>query len=251
MDFVVRRATFPEWKIPPRHIRNIELVLILRGIGKISVDNEEYTVGAGDLFCFQPSIKHSLWVEQEPYMEFYGLHFELPPGIPSIPFPPRMRLDAPQKITSLFRNLYEIHTQKEYLYEWKQQIILQQILCEIFQFLHPEDKPIASVRIKKALEYIHNNPNRPPSMEELLKQAGIHKTLFIASFRQVTGTTPKQYILDHLLGYAQALLLETNLPIATLAERSGFSDPFYFSRCFRKHFRLSPKQYREKYQNQK
>lgn len=51
---MVRRATFPEWKIPLRYITNMELVLILRGIGKISVEDEEVTVEGGDLLCFLP-----------------------------------------------------------------------------------------------------------------------------------------------------------------------------------------------------
>ena len=247
MDFMVHRATFPEYRIRPRYIANVELVLILRGTGKVTVEDKEYTVEAGDFFCFQPSVLHSLWVEEEPYMEFYGLHFWLPDAAEELPFPTYMHLDAPQRLIPLFRSLYEIHMQKDFLYEWKQQLLLQQILCEIFRILHTDDKPIVSLRIRKVLEYIQNNLHRPLTMEELLQQAGIHKTLFISSFRQVVGTTPKQYILLQRLEYAQMLLLETDLPIATLAERSGFADPLYFSRCFQKKFQLSPKQYREQH----
>lgn len=175
------------------------------------------------------------------------MHFYLPPEAPELPFSTRMHLDAPQKLNTLFRSLDEVYRQKEYLHQWQQHLLLQQILCEIFQTLHTKDTPINLVRIRKVLAYIHENLSSPLSMEDLLQQAGVRKSLFLTSFREVTGTTPRQYILAQRLEYAQALLLETDLPIAVLAEKSGFSDPFHFSRCFRKKFQFSPQQYRAKH----
>lgn len=82
-------------------------------------------------------------------------------------------------------------------------------------------------------------------MENLLGQAGVQKTVFLQSFRRQTGTTPRQYILQLRLEYARDLMMETELPIGEIAERAGFSDPFYFSRCFRKHFGIVPSVYRQ------
>ena len=94
---------------------------------------------------------------------------------------------------------------------------------------------------KKVLEHIHEDPARPFTLEELTARSGVKKTLFLQSFRRVTGTTPKQYILGLRLEYARDLLLETDVPVAQVAERCGFSDSFYFSRCFKRYFGYSPK----------
>ena len=113
--------------------------------------------------------------------------------------------------------------------------------------MHGENAPAELIRIKKVLEHIHEDPARPFTLEELTARSGVKKTLFLQSFRRVTGTTPKQYILGLRLEYARDLLLETDVPVAQVAERCGFSDSFYFSRCFKNHFSTSPRQYRKEH----
>jgi len=54
-----------------------------------------------------------------------------------------------------------------------------------------------------------------------------------------------QYIIRKRLEFARELLQETDLPVAEIAERSGFCDPFYFSRCFSRHYGRSPRKFRE------
>ena len=43
---------------------------------------------------------------------------------------------------------------------------------------------------------------------------------------------------------AQALLIQTDEPVETIAERAGFESPKYFSRIFRAKMGISPKSYR-------
>ena len=75
--------------------------------------------------------------------------------------------------------------------------------------------------------------------------AGIKKTLFLQEFRSVTGTTPNQYVTDQRLEYARELLMETDASVMQIARQCGFEDVFYFSRCFKKRFHLSPREYRK------
>lgn len=103
-------------------------------------------------------------------MVFYGLHFSLPPEADPLPFPNVIEPEAPQRLEPLFKNLYEAYRQKGYLYEWRQTIFLQQILCEVFTILHTKQEPISTARIRKALAYIHENPCSPLALEDLLKR---------------------------------------------------------------------------------
>jgi AraC-like DNA-binding protein len=67
-------------------------------------------------------------------------------------------------------------------------------------------------------------------------------------FREQCGMTPVQYLRQTRLRHAAAVL-ETTSPSITVAEiayGSGFSDPLYFSKCFRRTYSLSPQAYREK-----
>lgn len=247
LDYLVRRATFCGWQIAPRRISNYELVYVFRGQGEICLADRRLTVHEGDLVCFCPGVLHSLSVAQEPCMEFYGVHFTLPSGVNQLPLPEIAKIEPPGRLEPLFKLLLEIYQQKSYLYQWRQNLLLEQILCEIFSALHGESSPVELVRIKKVLEYIHADPAHPFTLEELTARSGVKKTLFLQSFRRVTGTSPKQYILRLRLEYARDLLLETDTPVAQIAGRCGFADAFYFSRCFKRHFSVSPQQYRKQY----
>ena len=57
-------------------------------------------------------------------------------------------------------------------------------------------------------------------------------------------TTPIKYINSLRLEKAQALLSESNVPISDIAYATGFEDPFYFSRMFKKQYGISPARYR-------
>ena len=247
LDYLVRRATFCGWQIAPRRISNYELVYVLRGQGDICLGSRQFTVRTGDLVCFCPGVLHSLSVARQPCMEFYGVHFTLTSGVDRLPLPEVAKIEPPGRLEPLFKSLFEIYKQKTYLYQWRQNLLLEQILCEILSALHGENAPAELIRIKKVLEHIHEDPARPFTLEDLTARSGVKKTLFLQSFRRMTGTTPKQYILGLRLEYARDLLLETDVPVAQVAERCGFSDSFYFSRCFKNHFSTSPRQYRKEH----
>ena len=247
LDYLVRRATFCGWQIAPRRISNYELVYVLRGQGDICLGSRQFTVRTGDLVCFCPGVLHSLSVARQPCIELYGVHFTLPSGVDRLPLPEVAKIEAPGSLEPLFKSLFEIYKQKTYLYQWRQNLLLEQILCEILSALHGENAPAELIRIKKVLEHIHEDPARPFTLEDLTARSGVKKTLFLQSFRRMTGTTPKQYILGLRLEYARDLLLETDVPVAQVAERCGFSDSFYFSRCFKNHFSTSPRPYRKEH----
>lgn len=201
----------------------------------------------GILCAFVPAYCTVFPLARQPCMEFYGVHFTLPSDVDRLPLPEVAKIEPPGRLEPLFKSLFEIYKQKTYLYQWRQNLLLEQILCEILSALHGENAPAELIRIKKVLEHIHEDPARPFTLEELTARSGVKKTLFLQSFRRVTGTTPKQYILGLRLEYARDLLLETDVPVAQVAERCGFSDSFYFSRCFKNHFSTSPRQYRKEH----
>lgn len=241
----VRRATWQGWMLPERTIRSYELVLLLRGQGKITIRGEEMNVQAGDLILFSPGVRHSLWVEDEPYMEFIGLHFWLPPGAEMLPLPELMHLEKGNRLEPLFKETVETYVRKTYLYKWRQNVLTEQILCELSILLKQRNAPVDVQRIQRTLDFIHTAPYQNHTLDELSAQAGIKKTQFLQAFRNVTGTTPKQYMLTLRLEHARDLLLETDWPIGQIAEKTGFEDAFYFSRCFRQRFSCSPRVFRQ------
>lgn len=242
---MIRRSTFDGWKIAPRYINEYEIVYIASGYGDITIEEKHIQVSAGDMIFFRPGVKHSLWITRKPYMVLYGVHFTCESDEITDDIPEHVHLEDHHFADILFKRLNDEYLQNNYLRRWKLNIILQQIICEHLTRLHTNTEPISVMRIRKILEYIHEDPCREYTLNDLLERVGIKKSVFLQNFRNITGTTPLQYITNLRLELARELLSETDLQISQISERCGFDDPFYFSRCFKKNFSVSPRKYRE------
>jgi len=241
--YFVRRATFPGWEIRPRRIWDHELVYVLKGYGEIEIEGEQYRIGPGDLVWFRPDQLHSLTVDEEPCMVFFAVHFSLPEQAERLPLESVQHIGG-RRLEPCFRALEEIWHQRNAWSAWQQNLCLERIICESVLASQAQQESYDAGRVKKVLAFIHSDPYRQISLQDMLDQAGVKKSSFIHAFRSITGTTPLQYIQQLRLEYACDLLVQTVLPVAQIAERCGFADSFYFSRVFRKRFGMSPSQWR-------
>jgi two-component system response regulator YesN len=66
------------------------------------------------------------------------------------------------------------------------------------------------------------------------------------AFRSHTRTTPNAYLTDLRLANARRLLEEEGADVAEAARRSGYRDPHYFARAFRRRFGLAPSDWRRR-----
>ncbi len=88
------------------------------------------------------------------------------------------------------------------------------------------------------------SPARGATLDELAAVAGLSKYHFLRQFSRVVGMTPGAYLRSLRMCRAARLLRTTRDPIAKVARASGFTDHASFSRAFRRHAGLSPRQYR-------
>ena len=75
---------------------------------------------------------------------------------------------------------------------------------------------------------------------------GLGRTVFYKKVRGVTGYSPYEYLRVIRLKKAAEMLLTEDLTIAEVAYSVGINDPFYFSKCFKSQFGVSPSAYRKK-----
>lgn len=64
-------------------------------------------------------------------------------------------------------------------------------------------------------------------------------------FKELTGTTPKNYVEQRRMEAARELLSSTELSISEIALAVGYQDPFYFSRVFKKNVGIPPTAFRK------
>ena len=80
-------------------------------------------------------------------------------------------------------------------------------------------------------------------VDDLCREVAMSRTAFYNKLKAVTGKAPNDFIRIFRLERAAELLSSGGLTVTEAADRVGFSDPKYFSSCFRRHFGVSPSKY--------
>lgn len=109
-----------------------------------------------------------------------------------------------------------------------------------------QTKSTADLYAEAAVNYINNNLYNAITVRELTEIVGISQPYLFKIFTEKFGKSPKQYISDRKLVYAQKLLRETDLTITQIAASVGFGDVLVFSKFFSGHVGVSPRKYRER-----
>lgn len=101
---------------------------------------------------------------------------------------------------------------------------------------------VLSRRFKSALEKNFGVMNATGQYARLLK---VTERALNEATRQALGATAAQLIRERVMLEAKRLLLHSGISVAEIADRLGFDDPAYFSRCFKKHTSRSPIEFRQ------
>jgi len=100
-------------------------------------------------------------------------------------------------------------------------------------------------QMRQITDYILAHLDEKLSLEMLAQQAGFSAYHFSYLFRQTTGRTLHQFVLDRRIEQAQHLLSETNLPLSQVALTVGFQTQSHFTQVFKNHLGVTPRQYRQ------
>lgn len=99
--------------------------------------------------------------------------------------------------------------------------------------------------LNKALLLVKENYQNPDyEVADFVEQMGVSKTLLNKKMQSLTGQPAGKFIRNYRLSIAREMLLinrETrNMNISEIAYEVGFNDPKYFTRCFTRHFNVTP-----------
>lgn len=100
---------------------------------------------------------------------------------------------------------------------------------------------LANPRIAAALVAIHEAPGENWTLEKLAETAGMSRTQFAVTFKDLVGITPMGYLSGWRLDIARAEL-EVGRQVKSVAALCGFASPAAFSRAFSRRFGYPPKQ---------
>lgn len=226
----------------PLHLhQSFELIYLEEGEMHISINGKSYSLNAGQAVFIFPNQVHSMHSKNSKHTLFI--------------FSPHLiqsfYVDRSGKLPK--DNLFAIpHTLIEQLglcssqsskYELKG---LLYTICGLFD----KQREYYSVALSKEntlfqiLFYIENHFKENCSVYEIAKNTSLNSDYLSRLFKQKLGVSCKNYVNLRRLSYATYLLTNTNETCLSCALDSGFSSLRSFNRNFKKHFGLSPMQYK-------
>lgn len=91
-----------------------------------------------------------------------------------------------------------------------------------------------------ALQRIHKGFDRPLEVTDPARESGMSPSVFHLRFKQMTSTSPVQYIKAVRLHNARSPMLRSNLPAGAAAAKVGYKSASQFGREFNRFFGSSP-----------
>ena len=96
-------------------------------------------------------------------------------------------------------------------------------------------------------EILEKNYKEKLNIREIARELGISRNYLSTIFRSKTGYSIVEYLNGIRLEAAKRLLRNNELKIYEIAEETGFSDTYYFSKVFKTHTGVSPSDYRNSF----
>ena len=108
-----------------------------------------------------------------------------------------------------------------------------------------------SRRVQKVKEYINEHYAEPLRLSDMAEIVGMSPVAFSRFFRQRTGRTLSDYIVDIRLGFAARMLVDSSKNISEICYECGFNNLSNFNRTFKAKRHYTPRDFRAMFKKNK
>ena len=238
----------------PRGAATALAVLCLRGRGWVRVGKSSRAIRAGDFVWLRANTAHAygsgakdpwtiVWAhasgsELAGWEAMLGVAGDASPAVTALPDDRLEELGFDRVYAALERGFAARHLVAA-------AAALRQTLSTVAQLAADSHKTrSAEERVALSIEGLRGDWLRPHRLGELATAARVSVAHYSALFRRRTGFSPIDFLIRQRVRHACRLLDTTTAPIKEVSERAGYTDPYYFTRCFRRVMGASPRAYR-------
>lgn len=107
-------------------------------------------------------------------------------------------------------------------------------------------KPFSHEVMEPVRQHLDLHYTEPLSLDALAKKTGYSGPYLCRLFKEYTGKTLYDYILDRRVQNAMVSLRGTGKPVSTVALDSGFTDISFFNKLFKRKMGMTPREFRKK-----
>lgn len=102
-------------------------------------------------------------------------------------------------------------------------------------------------RMEKILTYLTSHYKKNIDLNEISSLVAMNSSAFCRYFKEKSGKTFTEYILDLRIGYACQLLIENKMDIIQICIECGFNTITHFNRIFKRNTGFTPTEYKKQF----
>jgi AraC family transcriptional regulator len=106
---------------------------------------------------------------------------------------------------------------------------------------------LPSHKLRRVADFIEANLEHNLTLAEIAQEAELSLYHFARAFKQTTGMTPIQFLMQQRIERAKQLLARSEMPLSEIALNVGFKNQSHFTTLFRKFTEMTPKAWRNSY----
>lgn len=177
---------------------------------------------------------------EKPFSQLF-MHFDWPEG-PALAEPALFSAEDELKILQSSRNWFETETESESMSLHMYSLLFGYL--PLLRKLESRRPKKIDPRIERALRMLDDAKQDLP-LREIAKEVSMSYYHFLDTFKKQVGVAPGHYLMTQRMNYAQYLLLHTDRSIEEIAQETGFTNRFHFSKAFKQFFKQPPGEYRK------
>lgn len=250
---------------PPSHywgpgLRDMYVLhYIHSGAGLYETNNQTYTLSAGQGFLIVPdTLVHYKASQQDPWT-YSWVGFK---GISSSIYMKRAGLSAKQPIfqstgaRSWFETFYDqlLQASGHRSSDLQHSSVLLKLMSELIECSSSTGQENAArpsytkeAYTRKAIDFIENSYSQKISILDIARFVGLDRTYLSGLFQEQFGISLQSYLVQFRMNRAALLLQNKELSVSDVSRSVGYTDPFLFSKMFKKTTGLSPSAARDQH----
>ncbi len=213
-----------------------EMVVYYQGSGTGFVGEFSYTFSPGTAIAIPPNRMHRETADAS-YCDYHIYFPALYSGLDVI-----VAHDSSGNLIRLAQTLHSVFTEKKHNYI----SLSNSIAFSIFEYIK---SLCAETGMSQHTRYFtqlirENLTDQTFEIAAQAQQYGITMHHLRYCFEKDIGKTPLEYLTELRMELARQLIISSNERIKDVAARCGYTDSYYFSRCFKKYYGISPELFR-------
>lgn len=228
---------------------------ITEGACSITIEGKTFKACAGDWVFIPAGVKYSYFNFKDKPFAKYWLHFDLYPNLSDsgiFVLESIINCKNHPEVEDNFEKLSNICESRRFADIIATKALVLNLLAMFLDFSSHGEATFSrksSKELEALLSFIEKNLHRPLPNELLANQLHMQTNHFIRYFKERLGQTPQKFIMAKRMDFAKQLLLDDELSLAEIAERTGFYDCSHFSKNFKSFYSISPKSYKKYFSN--